>query len=136
MREYTIKEIKELMSNPYTFKATRHKLYFTIAFKEAFWTSYQAGNAPRKVLSDLGYDLNLFGQKQIDSMVQRLKKEALAGQGFTEGESRPIRAGFKMPSDSRNQARESSTDDRIWNELKYLRQEVEFIKKIIKEKSS
>jgi len=64
----------------------------------------------------------MFGQKQIDSIVQRLKKEALAGHGFTEGESRSIRAGFKTPSEPQSQTRENSTDDRIWNELKYLRQ--------------
>ena len=45
MREYTAKQIKELKVNPYTLKVTKNKLYFTIKFKEDFWTSYQAGNA-------------------------------------------------------------------------------------------
>ena len=72
MREYTAKEMKLLKANPYTFKVTKNKLYFTVAFKEAFWTAYQAGMAPRKILEDLGYDLEMFGQKQIDSMVQEL----------------------------------------------------------------
>lgn len=67
MKEYTVKQMKLLAANPYTFKVTKHKLFFTIEFKETFWTSYQAGYAPRKILSDLGYDLEIFGQKQIDS---------------------------------------------------------------------
>ena len=74
MKEYTPKQIKKLEANPYTLKVTKNKLYFTIKFKEDFWINYQAGNAPRKILSDLGYDLEYFGQKQIDSIVQRIKK--------------------------------------------------------------
>ena len=36
MKEYTAKEIKLLKANPYTFKVTKNKLYFTAEFKEAF----------------------------------------------------------------------------------------------------
>ena len=57
------KQIKELKSNPYVYKVTKHKLYYTAKFKEDFWVSYQAGNAPRKILLDLGFDLTMFGQK-------------------------------------------------------------------------
>ena len=78
---------------------------------EAFWTAYQAGFAPRKIMEDLGYDLEMFGQKQIDSMVQSIKKQALSGNGFRQGEE---------------------TLNRILNEVKYLRQEVDFLKKIVK----
>ena len=91
MREYTAKEMKLLKANPYTFKVTKNKLYFTIEFKEAFWTAYQAGFAPRKILQDLGYDLEMFGQKQIDSMVQSIKRQAQDGNGFREGEDRSRR---------------------------------------------
>ena len=37
MKEYTAKEMKVLKANPYTFKVTKNKLYFTIEFKKAFW---------------------------------------------------------------------------------------------------
>lgn len=125
-----------LKANPYTFKVTKHKLYFTAAFKEAFWIGYQAGNAPRKLLSEFGYDLNILGQKQIDSIVQRLKKEAQSGRGFSEGEQRERRPRM---GDNENIGQEVSGSgslqmNRLINELKYLRQEVEFIKKIIKGK--
>ena len=72
MKEYTTKEMKLLKANPYTFKVSKCKLYFTTEFKEAFWLGYQAGQTPRKLISDLGYDLNMFGQKQIDSITQRI----------------------------------------------------------------
>ena len=65
MQEYTVKQMKLRVANPYTFKVTKHKLFFTIEFKETFWTSYQAGYAPRKILSYLGYDLEIFGKNKL-----------------------------------------------------------------------
>ena len=129
MKEYTPKQIKKLEANPYTLKVTKNKLYFTIKFKEDFWISYQAGNAPRKILSDLGYDLEYFGQKQIDSLVQRIKKEALSGNGFREGENRERR--IPMKATNREELSSPQSIERMQNELLYLRQEVEFLKKII-----
>ncbi len=129
MKEYTPKQIKKLEANPYTLKVTKNKLYFTIKFKEDFWINYQAGNAPRKILSDLGYDLEYFGQKQIDSIVQRIKKEALSGNGFREGENRERR--IPMKATNREELSSPQPIERMQNELLYLRQEVEFLKKII-----
>ena len=129
MKQYTPKQIKKLEANPYTLKVTKNKLYFTIKFKEDFWINYQAGNAHRKILSDLGYDLEYFGQKQIDSIVQRIKKEALSGNGFREGENRERR--IPMKATNREELSSPQSIERMQNELLYLRQEVEFLKKII-----
>ena len=132
MKEYTAKEMKLLGANPYTFKVTKKKLYFTVEFKEAFWTAYQAGMAPRKILEDLGYDLEMFGQKQIDSMVQGMKRQAESGRGFQQGENRTRRKkdGLSVPKGASEGS--EGTLANILNEVKYLRQEVEFLKKIVR----
>ena len=129
MRTFTQEQIKKLKKNPYTFKVTTNRLYFTAKFKEDFWISYQAGNAPRKIMTDLGYDLSMFTQKQIDNYVQRIKKEALSGNGFREGENRERRLPMKATEESELSSPQSI--ERMQNELLYLRQEVEFLKKII-----
>lgn len=129
MRSFTKEQIKKLEKNPYTYKVTTNKLYFTAQFKEDFWVSYQAGNAPRKIMQDLGYDLSMFTQKQIDNYVQRIKKEALSGDGFKEGENRQRRIPMKATVEERLSSPQSI--ERMQNELLYLRQEVEFLKKII-----
>ena len=129
MKEYTPKQIKQLKANPYTLNVTKNKLYFTAKFKEDFWVSYQAGNAPRKILSDFGYDLSVFGQKQIDSIVQAIKRQALSGNGFSEGENRQKRVAIKATNEMDLSSPQSI--ERMQNELLYLRQEVEFLKKII-----
>lgn len=134
MKEYTPKQIRELKKNPYVLKVTKHKLYYTAKMKEDFWVSYQAGNAPRKILTDLGFDLSIFGQKQIDSLVQRIKKEASSGNGFTEGENRRRRIPMKAANE--NELAFPASIERMQNELLYLRQEVDFLKKIIKADNS
>ena len=132
MKEYTAKEMKLLKANPYTFKVTKNKLYFTIEFKEAFWTAYQAGMAPRKILGDLGYDVELFGQKQIDSMVQSMKRQAESGNGFKQGENRTCRKKDELKILEGSSTESKETLESILNEVKYLRQEVDFLKKIVK----
>ena len=132
MKEYTAKEMKLLKANPYTFKVTKNKLYFTIEFKEAFWTAYQAGIAPRKILGDLGYDVEMFGQKQIDSMVQSMKRRAESGNGFTQGENRTRRKKDELTIPEGTSTESKETLESILNEVKYLRQEVDFLKKIVK----
>lgn len=129
MRTFTQEQIKKLKKNPYTFKVTNNRLYFTAKFKEDFWISYQAGNAPRKIMTDLGYDLSIFTQKQIDNYVQRIKKEALSGNGFREGVNRECRTPMKATQE--NELTSPQSLERMQNELLYLRQEVEFLKKII-----
>ena len=129
MKEYTAKQIKQLEKNPYVFRVTKHKLYYTAKFKEDFWISYQAGNSPRKILIDFGFDIDIFGQKQIDSLVQHIKKQALSGNGFSEGENRQRRVPMKATSEEELSSPQSI--ERMQNELLYLRQEVEFLKKII-----
>ena len=132
MKEYTAKEMKLLKANPYTFKVTKNKLYFTAEFKKAFWTAYQAGMAPRKILEDFGYDLEMFGQKQIDSIAQRIKREARDGGSFRQGEDRTRRRkdALSIPEGASLESKESL--ECILNEVKYLRQEVEFLKKIVR----
>lgn len=132
MKEYTSKEIKLLSANPYTYKITRNKLYFTIEFKEAFWNAYQGGLAPRKILEDLGYNLEIFGQKQIDSIVQSIKRQAQSSRGFCQGENRTRRRKDDFLETEETIVESKDVLKRILNEVKYLRQEVEFLKKITK----
>lgn len=127
MKKYTQKQIKELKENIYTFKVDEKRIFFTIEFKKVFWTKYQAGMSPRAIIKELNYNLDYFGQKQIDSIVQRVKKEALDGE-FTEGYSRNNRMKIKEPPDDIT----PQNIKQMQNELLYLRQEVDFLKKVLK----
>ena len=125
MKKYTKKQIKELKQNPYTLQVNEQRIFFTIEFKKVFWNKYQAGMSPRAIFKELNYNLENFGQKQIDSIVQRIKKEASEGE-FTEGYNRLNRIKIKE-GDSEITPQNLK---QIQNELLYLRQEVEFLKKV------
>lgn len=127
MKKYTKKQIKELKSNPYTFQVDEQRIFFTIKFKKDFWTKYQAGMSPRAIFKEMDYNLDYFGQKQIDSIVQRIKKEVLAGE-FTEGYSRNNRVKIKEPEGDIT----PQNIKQMQHELLYLRQEVDFLKKVLK----
>ena len=83
---------------------------------------------PRKILTDLGYNPNMFEQKRIDSLVQHIKKQALSGNGFSEGYNRTKRV--KIVS---NEEFTPESFVQMQHEVLYLKQEVEFLKKITKE---
>ena len=127
MKKYTQKQIKELKQNPYTFKVDEQRIFFTVEFKKIFWRKYQAGMSPRAIFKELDYNLDYFGQKQIDSIVQRIKKEAMAGE-FTEGYSRNNRMKIKESKENIS----PQNIKQIQNELLYVRQEVDFLKKVLK----
>ena len=127
MKKYTKNQISELSKNPYTFQINNKRILFTIEFKKLFWIKYQAGMSPRAILKELNYNLDCFGQKQIDSITQRIKKEALAGE-FTEGYSRNRRTKINEPDIELT----SQNIKQMQNELMYLRQEVDFLKKVLR----
>lgn len=127
MKKYTKKQIKELKQNPYTLQVDEKRIFFTIEFKKVFWNKYQAGMSPRAIFKELDYNLENFGQKQIDSIVQRIKKEASRGE-FTEGYNRLNRIKIKEEDFEIT----PQNLKQIQNELLYLRQEVEFLKKVSK----
>ena len=127
MTKYTKKQQEELMKNKYTFKVHKDRIYFTKEFKQLFWTKYQAGLSPRKIIKELGYDLSYFSQSQIDGVVQHLRKKSIAGEEFPEGYSRERRPKIEPPPlDNSEQSMQY-----LQHEITYLRQEVEFLKKVL-----
>ncbi len=127
MKKYTQKQIKELKQNPYTLQIDEKRIFFTKEFKKVFWTKYQAGMSPRAIFKELDYNLEFFGQKQIDSIVQNIKRQAGKGE-FTEGYSRNNRIKIKEPDVDIS----PQNMKQIQNELLYLRQEIDFLKKVLK----
>ena len=81
----------------------------------------------RKAIEELGYDLKYFNQNQIDNLVQHLRKKSIAGEEFPEGCRRERRPKIEPPSlDNSEQSMQY-----LQHEITYLRQEVEFLKKVL-----
>ena len=126
MKEYTDKEIAVLLKNPYTYRVTKYKLYFTVKFKEKFLKLYQAGETPREILSELGYDLTMFSQDKIDSIAKSIRRRAASKLPFHEGENNTNKGSHGK----RRRGPNLNTVEGMQKELIKLRQEIEFLKKI------
>ncbi len=130
---FTPDEVEILRSNPYTLSVTSKTIRFTLAFKQAFWTKRQAGERLQDIYSDLGYDVSILGDVRIKTIANSIRKEALSKEGLHENNSlrayRPDQVDYSgMP--------QNEAMVRMQHEILYLRQELEFIKKIIKPETS
>ena len=64
-KNFTQEEIEILKNNKYTAYVDEKILRFTVAFKIAFMELYRQGVPPRKILPDLGYDLDIIGKARL-----------------------------------------------------------------------
>lgn len=126
---FTQEEIKILKENKYTAYVDERIIRFTVAFKIAFMELYRQGVPPRKILPDLGYDLEIIGKSRLNGISQKIRLEADSDTGFHQTCSRKNTLEDASPEEIA-----SLTDrqmlNRLQGEVTYLRQELEFIKKI------
>ena len=125
---FTKREIQILKSNPYTYRVTESQIFYTKGFKEEFWRRYQEGETPRKIVEELGYDPDMLGTARLSGLQINIKKQALRPGGFTEGKGRKKSLKSGMYSVDYNPSDETVV--KMQHEIMYLRQEVEFLKKI------
>lgn len=125
---FTKREIQILKSNPYTYRVTESQIFYTKEFKEEFWRRYQEGETPRKIVEELGYDPDMLGAARLSGLQINIKKQALRPGGFTEGKGRKKSLKSGMYSVDYNPSDETVV--KMQHEIMYLRQEVEFLKKI------
>ena len=102
------------------------QITFTNAFKEEFWRRYQEGDTPRTIMYDLGYDPEVLGRNRLSGIQNVVCKQAVSAKGFHERPQRMRGEGSAGGGDTTTQAQLRQMQHR----LKYLEQEVEFLKKI------
>ena len=130
MREwktFTEEELKILCSNPYVKSATAKMVRFTVAFREEFWRCYsEEHQSSRKIVTDLGFDPAMLGQKRIDGILIHIREQVRSGEGFHD-----VRKIQESKRSQDEQLPPSKAILTMQHKLAYLEQEVEFIKKTI-----
>ena len=127
-RSFTQEEMEILRSNRYTCSVSANSISFTIEFKKEFWKRYLAREKPRDIVEALGYDYELLGASRVSGLQEMIKKQANEGQ-FREGPHNSY-AVSNHPDYSN-----MSNDQKLYameHELYYLRNEIEFLKKILR----
>lgn len=126
---FTNEQVEKMRSNPYTLSLNEKQIRFTLAFKENFIKLLISGKSLRGIFQELGYDPDVIGHDRMCNISSRIQKEAKSTNGLHEGNkkhfSKPAEPHYEnMPPDQ--------AMARMQHELLYMRQELEFIKKIIK----
>lgn len=125
---FTVEEQEELLRNPYTRTVTDTMIKFTDEFNDLFIKRHSQGVGPSMIFRDCGYDLNIIGKKRIVNYYNRLQRtyryHTLIEQTHLSQNTNDNKKDYKsMPP--------SKAIDAMQHEITYLRQEVEFLKKII-----
>ena len=128
-RQFTEEQINILRQNPYVFSVTGTRLTLTREFKELFMTAYQAGELPRSILENHGFDIGILGERRIWSISQHIREEYKKYGEFHEGYG--PRASRSTPSADPNQPLSEKDElKQLRHDVDYLKQEMEFLKKI------
>lgn len=126
---FTQQEIDELAANLFTSKVNENSITFTIAFKSAFWELYQKGFKPSQILIKLGYRPEILGYSRIVGISQKIRNEALSDTGFLG--KRDKRLLEQLSEDEASALSDKQVITKLQGEVAFLRQEIEFVKKII-----
>ena len=128
VKRFTEQEKLLLRKNPYTYRVTDNMILLTVEFKETFWKLYIQGFSPVSIFRELGYDPDLLGQYRINNFAFKLKKAIESGKSLTQG----VGGEIKTPPKNKDYSELpiEATIASMQYELSYLRQEVEFLKKM------
>ncbi|MCL1821163.1 MAG: transposase [Oscillospiraceae bacterium] len=120
--KFTDEQVEILRNNPYVRSATEDTVSFTVEFKEEFWHLYtEEDMMPYDILCQMDIDYYILGSSRVQGIVNNMKKERKRYGCFR----RIYRADTpgKLPL--------NQEIARLKMEVEYLRQEKEFLKKII-----
>ena len=128
---FTEEQQQLLRQNPYIYNVTETRITLTKEFKEIFMTAYKTGESPRKILEDHGFDISIIGERRIWSISQHIRTEYQKYREFHEGYGpRGTSAAHSVPSDTDTPVSEADEIRQLRHEVDYLKQEMEFLKKI------
>lgn len=129
-RLFTPEEITQLEDNIYTYSVNESMIKFTDDFRDDFWRLYLTDMSVKEIFRTLGYDPDILGTKRTDGFVYNLRKERLTEEQRLNSISRTSKVR-RPPSDTKYSDMKSKEAIKAMEiELAYLRQEVDFLKKL------
>lgn len=112
------------MKNPYVKSASSKAITYTEEFRAYFVSEYEAGRTPTEILRSCGFDVKALGRERIDNISRRFRKMSKREEGFIDK---------RKDSAGRPSTKSLTSDEqiaRLQHQVKYLKQENEFLKKI------
>lgn len=121
---FTYEQLENLLKNPYVKSASSKAITYTEEFRAYFVAEYEAGKTPSEILRNSGFDVNALGRERIDNISRRFRQMSKREDGFND---------MRKGSSGRPRTKDLTPDEqiaRLQHQLKYLKQENEFLKKI------
>ncbi len=121
---FTDEQVQQFLLNPYVKNVSNKAITYTDEFKVIFTQKYLEGNPPSVILREMGFDPHILGKKRIDRFVGNVYKYQVRN-----GDVSDMRKGYS----GRPSIKELSDKERIArleHQVKYLKQENEYLKKI------
>ena len=125
---FTEEEQQLLRQNPYVYSVSESSLSLTKEFKELFLEAYHKGQTVRSILADCGFDPAILGKRRIWGISSYIRSEYQKYGEFTEGHN--TRGKRSSNPNLSNPATEADQIRQLKHEVDYLKQEMEFLKKI------
>jgi len=125
---FTPKEMEILAANNFTAKVTKRRIYHTLEFENLFLVMYdEQGKNCAEIFTELGYDVEILGKSRVHTY-PKLLREKLMNTGSSR---KKINERVTPPADTDYNAMPSiKSVAAMQHELLYLRQQLEFLKKI------
>jgi hypothetical protein len=116
--------LEALLKNPYVKCASTKAITYTEEFRAYFVAEYESGKTPSEILRNSGFDVSALGQKRIDNISLRFRTMSKREEGFSD---------TRKDTSGRPRTKDLTPDEqiaRLQHQVKYLKQENEFLKKI------
>ena len=128
-KEFTSEEIEILRKNPNTWSVNKYRISLTKEAKERILELAEAGHSSRQCMEELGYDTKVLGKSRCSSAVYNTQREVKQGKQIHDGYAK--RQPKRLSADEMEDLPlNHESYIRMKNELVYLKQEVDFLKKI------
>lgn len=136
-RLFTPEEIEILKENPYTWKVSLDRITYTQEFQRAFWELSLQGLSGTDAFRKLGYDPRILGKERVHNTTKRIRKQGNSPEGIRLKPRKWMRTTKKRfkAADLEKMSRKEAAK-RMQQEIVYLQQQVEFLKKIMQQDGS
>jgi hypothetical protein len=128
-KEFTPEEIEILRKNPNTWSVNKLRISLTKEAKERILELSDMGYSSQQCLRELGYDTTILGKSRCSSVVYNTQRDVRQGKQVHDGYAK--RQPKRLSADElEDLPLNHESYIRMKNELVYLKQEVDFLKKI------
>ena len=124
-KHFTVEQVLALKGNPNVERVSNLSVSFTEDFKRKAYGELLSGKTMWQIFRDYGIDTDALGPARITKFQQFIRMCAARGDGFKN-----LRNTWREKKSESEESAEKKRLQSLENEVAYLRQVVEFLKKI------